>query len=63
MKKTDILIAQQIEAVIEIRYKDIDDLKKQVLEMELSAKKYLCSKKSAAIKHSEVFIAADTPRS
>jgi hypothetical protein len=62
MRKADILIRQQIESVIEIRYKDIDDLQKQVLEMELMAKNYLCSKRNAAIKHSKVYIAAGTPR-
>lgn len=59
MATTRILIVQKVETELEVEYESADDLKKQVREMELSAKKYLCSKKSAAIKHSKVYIAAD----
>tara|TARA_S200002703_G_C3625604_1_gene192118 strand:+ start:226 stop:525 length:300 start_codon:yes stop_codon:yes gene_type:complete len=59
MKKTEVLIVQEIETVIELEYESDDDLEKQVREMESLARNHLCSKKSTIIKKALVLIEGD----
>ena len=61
MATTEIKIIQKIETILKIEYDDLKDLEKQIAWTESLAETRI--HKGAAIKHSEVFIAADTPRS